>query len=461
MIGGLARTALVAIALSMLVGPALAQDAPAPRDIQLQNYGDDSNAKLYSYDAAVPAAPALALVQGAPELSVSSPFGPDLSTEFVTTGDKPGLAVAARPFWLSDRGRTISFKAYRDAGFLRQAWARATVSLAAAPVTAGVVDDGFGVALGVHTELLSTADPRFNTAHTDCLKRVQIAYLRTRAIGDEASDNDPAVLAEARLVVRSYLPAAPAAVVKAIDDARSVDDLVDVVQDNVPGQSATFMAWINVKRQAAAATAPGAAEGLKALTAVCFKRAGLAAENAASFQVAAGVSGHAPTYGFSDLSYSGASVWAAYRWPLGRYRACADTAVKEVTDLSSATAEERDKVPRDQQCLPPAGNLTLFAQSTTDGQVTVAGAEHKAAVTQAGLVLSRKARNNNWNLAASAVWVQRDFDAATLKTQDFTRYGLTYAHKVKEGVWFEASFGETRGMPTDEESYGLVRITFK
>lgn len=454
----------IALVSFWLVATPLAAEekkAETPADKILDQYGDAEKwASQYVYDTSVPAAPALSLVQGAPELSVSSLFGADKSSDLVLTGEKPGLAFAARPFWLSDKSRFVTLDAYRALTGPRALYSRTTVSFAAAPK----VEDsktGLGAAFGVSAELLKRADPRQDLVLGKCLNTLNTGYrVRMETFTNTFSTSEE-YLPNARLQARLLVNAASTpelegqsrdGLIEKIDAARNMDE-IDRELPSLALQS-RFADWRKAETAKAFATdLTKVEEGWKTSNAACFKRAGLAAENEYSFQIATGLAASSPDFKVENLSYAGVSVWAAYRIPLGPYDTCGQ--------LGQVEMEASNKTPRNPLCLPPPGNLTVFVQATDRGKATVAGAEKKATITQAGLVLSRKSRANTWSVAGSAVWVQRDFADRTLKTQDFTRYGLSYSRKVKTGVWLEASFGETRGMPTDEESYGLVRLTFK
>lgn len=428
----------------------------------IKNYGDASKAKLYEYDTSVPAAPALSMVEKAPELSFGSPFGPDLSKEVVLTGDKAGAAFAARPYWvLTPPEDTPRPSTYAKKGrWTNRVLARSGVSGAVAPRVTEEAK-GLGGALGFHTEFLDSADPRMNDAHLSCLgteaEAVNVSYMEEW----NQLNSDPAILAEAKafalaLVDQRKVPEVSRAGIQGATNLRGI-------QAQLPAGDG-YTAFHDWQRDRLKAVGEQAEAKLKLGVARCFKRAKIAAENSSSFQVAAGAGWASRDYDFSDVKSTGVQGWAAYRIPLGRSGACRSRSVT----MDMVVLEADDASSRAVSCLPPLGNLTAFAHYVTDDKVTTGGAEQDARTTQVGAVLAHKAASNNWSVSASAVWNRRNYDLAALSDEEFERYSLSFA--VKTGLeipaagklWLEATFGQTSGIATaKEESFGLVRLTFK
>lgn len=434
----------------------LAAAAETPKEIIIQKYGDATAAKLYKYDTAVPTAPALALVEGAPELTVTSPFGPDFNKDVVLSGEKPGFALAARPYWTLTPN-TQSLAEYRAMNRAMLILARTTLSLAGAQ-QATEDTKGFGAAIGLHTELLNRADPRFNPAHNFCLALANTKFVKDHIKVDEFMEVDPDTVAEGREKALALQPGASQALKDEIGRARYLKDLETALSGDLQAMQ-KFADWQAEKNDELRKASKDDPDGKrqKALDA-CFKRGALAAENFPSFQLGVGSAWKSPDYGFSDLKSAGTSAWLAFRVPIKPYGACADPTVENPVLKPDPTT------PRDQQCLSPPGNVTAFAHFASNDKVKFAGADQKAATSQAGVVLSHQSSDKNWSLAASAVWIQQDYDDAKLKTEDFNRYALSYSQKVYDNIWLEASFGETSGREATlnkKESFGLVRLSFK
>lgn len=436
--------------------PAWAADAGTSKEVIIQKYGDSTAAKLYHYDTAVPTAPALAMVEGAPELTVTSPFGPDFNKDVVLSGEKPGFALAARPYWILTPN-TQSLAEYRAMNRAMLILARTTLSVAGAQ-QATEDTKGFGAAIGLHTELLNRADPRFNSAHNFCLALANTKFVKDHVAVDEFMEVDPDTVAEGKEKALALQPGASPALRDEIGRARYLKDLEAALSGDSQAMQ-KFLEWQDQKNdelRKASKDDPDA-KRQKALDA-CFKRGALAAENFPSFQLGVGSAWKSPDYGFSDLKSAGTSAWLALRIPINPYGACADPKV------ANPVLKPEANTPRGQQCLSPPGAVTAFGHFASNDKVKFAGVDKKASTAQAGVVLSHQSSAKNWSLAASAVWIQQDYDDAKLKTEDFNRYALSYSQKVYDNVWIEASFGETSGRDATldkKESFGIVRLSFK
>lgn len=441
---------LASASFALFAGVAAAEDQ---KELKLQSYGDIKNAKLYEYDTAVPAAPALGMVENTPELSLSAPFGPDFSKEVVLTGEKPGFALALRPYWASGAGLYLSPDNYqKDTSWFMRTAARTVLSAAGAPV---VTDSsrGLGAAVGLSTELLDKADPRFNDAHLTCLgnSSQEVSNIHNTLVA--ALDTDPAKVAEAKVIAITALGSTPPpAELQAADSISSVQMALPHMLRGV------ITAWKN--QQVENLSASQAAETkYKARVARCFKRAKLAAENTVSLQVAGGAGWASDTYSLSNMKSTGGKAWAAFRLPLGAYQDCRLLGKSTETIALEASEIETHKGGK---CLSPRGNLTAFAHYSSDDKVTVASATKSAKVSQFGVVLSRKNAGDTWSISASAAWNERNYEEAGLATDKFERYAIAYAQKVTGKIWFEATFGQTSGVATaKDESYGLVRFVMK
>lgn len=443
----LARTLILALAAAAAVA-AQARAEDDPPAVTLRKYGDPEKAKLYEYDTSVPAAPALALVQNAPELSMTSAYGPDIAKEVVLAAEHPGASLAARPYWALGFGDDQTLTSYRADAWGARVVARSIFSAAAAAREVEKVD-GLGAGLGLHTEFLDDADPRFNTAHLKCLASAGSKFLELQEAAEAKLRTGADGIAAGKAVARTLSPADAAA----IDAAADLDEVSQVLyrSQGVAGR-ARFDGWISAETQKALAKTEGPA---KDQLADCFKRGALAAENSMSFQAGVGTSWSSPTYNVSRLASDGASAWASFRIPLGGFADCKNPGV----DAVSMDADDDSGLPK---CLSPLGSLTAFGHLVTDDNVEVGEAKREARTLQAGVVLSHKGRNDRWSVAASAVWNQRDYQAAGLPTDEFQRYALSVSAKLFLGVWIEATFGETAGVATaKDESFGLVRLTWK
>lgn len=443
------RPALAAL-LGMILAPVAAQAEDDPPAVTLRKYGDPAKAKLYEYDTSVPAAPALALVQNAPELSLTSAYGPDVAKEVVLAGEHPGASFAARPYWASGLGDAQTLNSYRADAWTTRVFARSIFSAAAAAREVENVD-GLGAGLGLHTEFLDDADPRFNTAHLKCLSRAGAEFLTLRDAAELKVRTDPASVAEGKAVARTLAPSAKAE----IDAAANLDRVAQVLMQQPDSLvlRGRFDGWISLQAEKALADTKGPA---KDQLADCFKRGALAAENSLSFQAGVGTSWSSPTYNVSRLASDGASAWASFRIPLGGFGACKDP---EVDAVSMDAKDDDTDLPK---CLSPLGNLTAFGHLVTDDNVEVGEDKREARTLQAGVLLSHKGRNDRWSVAASAVWNERNYQQAGLPTDEFERYALSASAKLFLGVWIEATFGQTSGIDTaKDESFGLVRLTWK
>ncbi len=448
-------TNLVALACFIaVVTPRAATAGDEEKELKLKSWGDVEKAQLYVYDTAVPAAPALGMVTDAPELTFTAPFGPDLSSDVVLTGDKPGAAFAARPYWALGLGKKLSTDDYKTIGWLKRVGARTSVSGALAPKVANQ-EKGLGAAIGVSTELLDSADPRLNAAHLDCLRDAVKVVSEGRSKIRERINTDPAEVAAAKVHARDVLDLDP--LPQAAENASTVFGVRNGLARDTERKIITD--WLDDR---VAALAADRETDFKAEVTACFETAKKAAENSISLQVASGVAWSAPTYTISDLASNGPRAWAALRLPLtiGKPIGTAGGCLSKTGEAAAAEGEAAAR--KTPKCERPLLNITAFAQYVGDAKVTVAEDEREARTTQFGLVLSHGAADKTWSISGSAVWNERDYKSPAFATDRFQRYSVSLARKVVGSVWTELTIGQTEGIATaKEESYGLVRFVVR
>lgn len=448
------RTILL-MSVAVLASPVAAFSQPQAaaaggdkKEFVLKSWGNAESAQFYVYDTSVPAAPALGMAADAPELTFTTPFGPDFSGDVVLTGDKPGAAFAARPYWALGYGENLHPDKYRDMEWFQRVWARTAVSGALTPKIADK-EKGLGAAIGVSTELLDSADPRLNAAHLRCLGDAATGVSVDYADVEARFNDDPAEVAKAKAHAEEVLGLA------VLPPAAEGASTVLGVQNGLGAQRTVILAW---RRDRLDALTANAETRFKETVKTCFENAKKAAENSISLQVAGGVAWSAPTYTISDLASNGPRAWAALRLPLtiGKPAGTAGGCMPKKGEAVKTAAADGGG------CKRPVLNITGFAQYVGDAKVTVAGSEREARTSQFGMVVSHGTDDKNWSISGSAVWNKRDYKSAAFASDRFQRYSVSIARKFVGPVWAELTLGQTEGIATaKEESYGLVRFVVR
>lgn len=444
---------ILAFGVMLFATVAHADDKPDP--IKIQAYGDTTKASSYRFDTSVPAAPAFALVQKAPELSVSSGFGPDFASSISLVGSYPGFAVAVRPYWYFGEGEKVSLGEYRsEKSKFERILARSTLSLAAAPNNLGQ-NSGFGAAFGLHTELLDRADPRFMNPLIYCLGDAALNESQIDAANRLRLNTDSSFVAKSRdkaisllLLENGQNPGAE--ISDKIRSTQTVEAIRFIISFKSPGAAQAFSGWLDQEVKLARTNDYGESRKLK--VDACMSNASVIAENRSSFQVGIGSATQATTYRFQDMKYAGTSLWSALRIPIFPKQGCnLDKGV-----VFEATGAENEEV-----CAAPLGFATAFALYNGNDTISVSGNDQRASTSQAGLVLGHHNQKNTWTVAASAAWIRHEFSDAAISRQELRRYAISISQKVTNGIWIEANFGQTSGQTQKQDSFGLVQISFK
>tara|TARA_R110001606_G_scaffold174123_1_gene320726 strand:- start:200 stop:1522 length:1323 start_codon:yes stop_codon:yes gene_type:complete len=419
--------ALCLAALALYFAPsALAQD-----DSEVYRIGSSGAESVdlskFKIDTSMPAYPATALLSGSnvevENFSTSEDFGLRFVNLFSPEGKlKPGFAYGATPYWWFNRN--ISSDLYRK-HYSTRIFARTQLSLAAISLPGSETNtdsDGLSVGLGLVTEFLDSADPRFDEDTKECVAAAYQKFDTTVDVNRVAVDQTiDELMAENNLTLQTKNPAAVIAALAALGDHGETywwgryDEKLEANRKKA--------------RESEDENAVAAASELQA-----YLDCGTAAEKRAveksSLKLGLALRADSESGELDGLQTMGSSVWLSYRNPI-RFDALTSSNLFVRYDL------DRSEVVPENEVMP--GDMGAKESRRYDS-------------LQAGVGLARVGDNSK--VASTLAYVSKNYDTAELEDSNYLLATLGASYKVSDGVWLEFSLGWS-----DDDKFDNDRFT--
>jgi hypothetical protein len=439
-------------------------------------YGKSGEADNFKIDTSMPDFPALALLgqdqSALTNVTTPEDLGSHIFNQFDEDGDlKLGFAMGGHPYWWFG-GDDLSLSEYAGEpkpspavpGFDYNpisAWerklARTNVSFGVIELTQGETvggNTGFKTAIGISTEWLDSADPRFDTRLRKCMRDEMTNWYHRanldapKAIALRASlyalqqsagfaefatrnripikrptgndDADMAIYAEltSRLARagqegRDYLLIA----VQAYNEADKKSDYSDSYDEQLT-------------------------DGIEA----CRKKGATVLQSKQSLRIGAAIAGRSENGRADDLEDDGAAIWVSYRHPFGEDSEGALSSFGMFLKYEAGANESfsGDKIPAAVMAEVPPGETP---------PETVLASYYGYRV---GLNLNRI--RDDFVISGALSYVDKNFDRDVFEDEDYLLATMTASLKVRDGVWVEASFGWADDAKFDAQEFAGVRL---
>lgn len=407
----------------------------------------------FKIDTSLPADGALALLDSSNSalVNIGTPedFGANLINLFDSNGNlKQGLAIGGNPYWWFGR-RNDSFEEYaRDGDRWLRILKRTHVTFATVELTdAETTEQGSGVraSFGLSTELLDKADPRYDLASSDCLRAaIRETYFPDGELIDDVRRVGIAIARTKKTLDQdgAYPPLAGIA----LEQDGSVKD------DDV----AKFLGIINSDSAARAlyGTIFAATPESKVDTAIyqsalksCADSAKVRLQAKQSLRVAFAVAGRSDSGDIGALKQDGIAAWLSYRHPFGNGDA-ADGALSSWGAFAKVETDATEAVEMSE--MMDMGETAMMSEE--EEEMVLA----KYDGWRAGLNLNRV--RDDFVISGALSYVEKDFQSDMMEDEDYLLATMTASYKVRDGLWFEASFGWADDAQFDAQEFAGIRL---
>lgn len=430
--------------------------------------GTSGEADAFNIDTSVPDYAATALLGDGTSsfTNVTTPedFGAQLLGVFGSSGNlKPGVAIAGSPYWLlGNRPESLSDYQADGAEFAR-ILKRTQVSFAIVPLSNSETSSGSSGAvasLGVATELLDSADPRYDLKDGDCLRKA----LTVEFLGTESLKAEDKLRVEAFRLAKSKFandPVVSPYVSRLITDGDFPEDSIDEnwgilgelsdidqskydeVANFVTTSLDTLLIQQNRKQDA------DDRKAFQKAVSACEKSAAERLQRKASLRVGAAIAARSESGEQDDLEDAGTAIWLSFRSPLGN----TDEAGKSDGTLSSWGAFAKYET--------DATEAVEMSEMTdmTDGMMSEAEEDMMLAKYdgwRAGLNVNRV--KDDFVVSGALSYVEKDFKSDMMEDEDYILATLTASMKISDGFWAEASFGWADDAQFDAQEFAGIRL---
>lgn len=459
--------AVACAALFLAVAGAASGQTSNSREIFLEGGKVDVDAaKTYVVDTAIPVAPAFALLKAETPQSIGSGFGGDSYFHIGdSSGDLPEVSAAFRPYWLVSKESLDSYLGPNSSSAnhkptwderLKHIAGRSIVSAALANVGGDTKREG--AALGLSTTLLDKADPRTEVRFSECLHEL-LSYRKTATLTDTEVERVIAELKKNNLlsrhpdlefVLRKNLKGATATRLGVIGPvSASYDEIVPPEQaPSRANRDDRRSADMLLQGDALAELLATPLADLRSKYDECVDQARKRFQRRGDVTIGAGAFWLGENSDNLDgLNYEGASVWLGYRLP-----------------LVGGKAADKNRPDDDLHKRPLLGEVSVYARYESrqkqkfDNNVV---SDSDTIVGYAGYSLASE--NDNWRVSAAVSWNRRDYEASSLKSNEFYRYNASFEFRLPEAAglknaWIEFGYGALSERVEKEKDYGFIRL---
>ena len=418
----------------------------------LSNELASGKAEDFKIDSSMPDYPALAILgEDTAITNVTTPedLSSTLFQQFDEDGDlKLGFAIGGQPYWLLNQPRR-TFQSYKEASKLSRILFRTHASFAIVELNEGeTVGDntGFRTALGFSTEVLDSADPRFDVADRKCINdATENAIVSSGGIFDiEQAAHFSVVETIMKGIAngdQAYAKYDGIPLKLKPDDPTRIGtvrfDNLDAIQD--AGFASEFDQMVDAEADLSKVEA-----GIEKALKDCADSAAQRLQGQKSLRLGAAIAARSDTGDTGDAEEDGYAFWASYRNPFGNAE---DGTLSSWGAFAKYETDATEAVEMSEMMGMDDGMMT-----ETEEDMMLA----KYDGWRAGLNVNRV--KGDFVVSGALSYVDKDFKSDMMPDEDYILATLTASMKVRDGLWAEASFGWADDAEFDAQEFAGIRL---